>query len=568
MREGRANYPHDMISDPYTREHPMQPAGERKAQPLANGWLWNLICATGIGLVLRAYRLDTQFPIGDEWHAITIATHHGFVEILSSFFSGAHSIPEALYYRALASVGALTERAIYAPFVLIGTAAISLVPCLTSEVIGRRAAAILAWLIALAPLLIFYSRFARPYGIVAILSMIAVWNFERWIKTRSARHLLGYGLAGAFAAYFHVIALPFVVTPIAIMLLGDLFSRRGMAISSRDAARASVSVGLPTVALLGAPAWNSYGGVTDKVGHGNLTIASAFDGYSVLLGGRELPILLIGSALALLGVWALLRDERSRWFAALLLAASAVQVGVVVAAQPLAVEGPHIFARYVIPAQIALLVFIAAGAAHAMKGVPQSMGRAVAATMLVLYFAASSAWILTRYNTQTGLYILASLIAGRPFEQTEYRAWAGRDSSPFYEALARQKPGQVTLVEGPFHIDDYSLVLPQIVHRQRVLGGFSGALCDSSGDMEKLVFDTFRHTQLRNVVDLGDDHSLRQKSVDYVVLHGDAAKRKTELSGCVEHFTRMYGTPVFEDADLVAFAIKKPDLARADGKLQ
>jgi hypothetical protein len=558
-----------MISDPNTREHPMEPAGESKGQPLANGWLWNLICATGIGLLLRAYRLDTQFPIGDEWHAITIATHHGFLEILSSFFSGAHSIPEALYYRALASLGALTERAMYAPFVLIGTAAISLLPWLTSHFTGRRAAAILAWLIALAPLLVFYSRFARPYGIVAILCMIAVWNFARWIETRSVSHLLGYGLAGSFAAYFHVIALPFVVTPIGVMLLRDLFSRSGLAASSRDAALACASVGLPIVALLGAPAWNSYGGVTDKMGHGNLTIASAFDGYAVLLGGRELPILLIGSALALLGIWALLRDERSRRFAALLLAASAVQVGVVVASQPLAVEGPHIFARYVIPIQIALLVFVAAGAAHAMKRLPQSTGWAIAATMLVLYFAASSAWILTRYNTQTGLYILASLIAGKPFEETEYRAWQGRDSSPFYEALARQKsPGQVTLVGGPFHIDDYSLVLPQLVHRQRVLAGFSGALCDSSSGMEKLVFDTFRRTQLRNIVDLGDEQALRQKSVDYVVLHGDAAKRKIELSGCIEHFRHIYGSPVFEGADLVAFAIKKPESPRAGGKLQ
>jgi hypothetical protein len=558
-----------MISDPYTREHPMEPAGERNGQPLANGWLWNLICATGIGLVLRAYRLDTQFPIGDEWHAITIATHHGFREILSSLFSGAHSIPEALYYRALASLGALTEGAMYAPFVLIGTAAISLVPCLTSHFIGKRAAAILAWLIALAPLLVFYSRFARPYGIVAILSTIAVWNFARWIQTRSVRHLLGYGLTGSFAAYFHVIALPFVVTPIAIMLLRDLFSRSGLAVSSRDAALASASIGLPIIALLGTPAWNSYGGVTDKMGHGNLTITSAFDGYSVLLGGRELPILLIGSVLALLGMWALLRNEQSRWFAALLLAASVIQVGVVVASQPLAVEGPHIFARYVIPMEIALLVFISAGAAHAMKRLPQSMGLAIAATMLVLYFAASSAWILTRYNTQTGLYILASLIAGKPFEETEYRAWPGRDRSSFYETLARREsPGHVTLVEGPFHIDDYALVLPQIVHRQRVLAGFSGPLCDSSSGMEKLEFDTFRRTQLRNIVDLGDDHSLRQKSVDYVLLHGDAAKRQIEMSGCIEHFRRIYGSPIFEDKDLMAFAIKKPGLARAGGKRQ
>ena len=545
----------------------MASASERKGPPLANGWLWNLVCATGIGLVLRAYRLDTQFPTGDEWHAITIATHHGFAEILSSFFSGAHSIPEALYYRALAKLGVLTEGGIYAPFLLIGTATISLVPWLTSQLIGRRAAAVLAWLIALAPLLVFYSRFARPYGIVATLCMVALWSFARWNETGSARHLLGYGLAASFAAYFHVIALPFVVTPIAVTLLRDLYARNRLAVTSRNAALAGVSVGLPSIALLGAAAWNSYGGVTDKVGQGKLSIASAFEGYSVLLGSRELPIVLVGSALALLGVWTLLRNERSRWFTALLLAASAAQVAVVVASQPLAVEGPHIFARYVIPVAIALLVFVAAGFAHAARWLPRSVGSAATAAMLVLYFAGTSAWILTRYNTQTGLFILASMIAGKPFEEAEYRAWPGRNASPFYEALSREKsPGQVTLVEGPFHIDDYSLVLPQIVHRQRVLGGFSGALCDPGSGMEKLVFDTFRRTQLRNMVDLADDRALRKKSVDYVVLHGDAVKQRTELAGCIEHYKRLYGTPVFRAADMLVFAITKPEPAGLDGK--
>lgn len=538
-----------------------------------DGWLWSTAGAIVVGFLLRVYRIDTQFPIGDEWHAIIVAVNHGFPEILTSFFGGGHSIPDALYYRALAKVTGLTEMGIYAPSVLAGTAAIGLVPFLTRDVLGRRSSAFLAWLIALAPILLFYSRFARPYGIVATLSMVAICSFVRWDSTRSWRHLAGYGIAAAFAAYFHVIALPFVVTPIAAILFRDLvLLRSGVIRSARSAALASIAVGIPVIALLGAPAWNSSGVVTEKVAQGTLSLHSLFGGYLVLLGSRELPIAMVLSGLALIGSWALIRDRRSRLFTALLLACSAVQLATVVVSQPLAVEEPHIFARYVIPVIFPLLLLSAAGFGFATKRLPRFPSAAIAGVMLALYFVNTSSWILTRYNTETNLYLLGYLIYGKSFQR--FPLDNARHKIPeFYEMLSQKPPGEITIVEAPFHIDDYFLVSYQLLHRQRVLMGITESLCGPGTDLERQVSATYDGTRLRNIVDVSDPQALAERGVDYVVFHRsihaetptlEAGFVDIDVTRCIDNYLRNVGPASFDDGEVIAFAInrRRPGIGR------
>ena len=143
-------------------------------------------------------------------------------------------------------------------------------------------------------------------------------------------------MAGSLAAYFHAIALPFVLAPIAVAVLHDLLSRRlGMAASARNALCAGLAVGVPALVLLGAPVWNSFGVFTDKVAQGVVTPDSVLAVYLVLAGSRELPITLVIAGLALLGTWALVRADKSRWFALLLLAGSAAQFAMVVVSKPI-----------------------------------------------------------------------------------------------------------------------------------------------------------------------------------------------------------------------------------------
>ena len=532
-----------------------------------DGWFWNLAAASLAGCVLRVYRLDTQFPIGDEWHAIIAAANHGFFALLTSFFGGGHAIPDALYFRALSGLGGITEAGIYAPLVVAGSAAIGVVPWLLRDILGRRNAAILAWLIALSPVLILYSRFARPYGMVATLTLVALWGIARWIDTRDWRHLVAYGLAGSVAAYFHAIALPFVLTPIALSVLHDLLLRRlGVAAAARNALFAGLAVGIPTLALLGAPVWNSFGVFTDKVAQGVVTPGSLLGAYLVLAGSRELPIALVIAALALLGAWALVRADKSRWFALLVLAGAAAQFATVMVSKPLAVEGPHIFARYLIPVMFPLLVLAAAGFGHATRRLPGVAAAGIAAALLGYYFVNTSAWILTRYNSQTSLYLHAYLIAGKSFEQ--FAATSARRKLPaFYEMLSHQPAGEVVIVEAPFQVLDFSLVAYQLVHRQRVLMGMAEPLCGRGADLQNQAFIAWSRTRLRNIVDISDPAALAARGASYVVFHRNIRAETSaievgfvdmDMTQCIAHYRDAYGPAVFDDGEVVAFSIRPP----------
>jgi hypothetical protein len=532
-----------------------------------DGWTWNLAAAILAGCVLRVYRLETQFPMGDEWHALIAAAKHGYLALLTSFFGGGHAIPDALYFRALTGLGGITETGIYAPVVVTGIAATGVVPWLLRDTLGGRISAILAWLIALSPVLILYSRFARPYGIVALLTLVAVWGLSRWIDTRARRHLVAYGLAGSLAAYFHAIALPFVLAPIAVAVLHDLLSRRqGMAVSAGNALVAGLAIGFPALMLLGAPVWNSFGVFTDKVAQGVVTPGSMLGVYQVLAGSQELPITLAIAGLALLGTWALVRADRSRRFALLLLAGSAAQLAMVMVSKPLAVEGPHIFARYLIPVMFPLLVLVAAGFGEATRRLPSVAVAGIAAALLGFYFANTIAWILTRYNSQTSLYLHAYLIAGKSFEQFPLTS-ARRKIPAFYDMLSHKPPGEVVIVEAPFQVLDFSLVAYQLVHRQRVLMGMAEPLCGRGVDLQNQAFDAWSRARLRNIVDISDPAALAARGASFVVFHRHIRAETSaievgfvdmDMAPCIAHYRDAYGPAVFDDGEVVAFSVKPP----------
>jgi len=520
--------------------------------------------AAAVGLFLRIYRINTQFPTNDEWHALVAAVNFSFADLLTSFLWGGHAIPHAIYYRALLKLTGITEIGIYVPFALAGTAIVIVVPWLTRDLLGKTASALLAWSIALAPLFLFYGRYARPYAMVAFFSFVALWYFERWRLTRSAPHALGYGVSGALAAYFHVVAIPFVVTPIILSALRDtLVMRRGIGRCLMNAAGPALALGVVLALFIGVPVWNSFSIVSGRAAQGTPTLTSVFDAYRVMVGSREWEAVVIFTALARLGAWAMLRKSESRFFAILLLSASAVQVATVLLTNPVGVEESYVLARYVIAVALVLLVFFAAGFAHAIRNLGK-ISAAAAALVFIAYALNSSAWIVTRYNTETNLYVLAYLLFGKSFERLP-RDFSRHPVPAFYEELARHPAGEMTIVEAPFRYDDAFLISYQLLHRQRVLMGLTEQLCGKGDPYDKPIFDTYKQTRLKNLIDLSDMEALRRREVDYLIFHRSIAAETTlperfsdsdeHVAGCIAQYARTFGRPVFDDGEVVVFAV-------------
>src|SRR6185295_6644154 len=72
-----------------------------------------------------------------------------------------------------------------------------------------------AWLLAVSPMLVLYSRIARSYMPMLLLGGGAVAAFEAFWRTCRPRWAVAYAALAALAVWFHLGAGPLVAAPLA-----------------------------------------------------------------------------------------------------------------------------------------------------------------------------------------------------------------------------------------------------------------------------------------------------------------------------------------------------------------
>src|SRR5206468_10578860 len=87
--------------------------------------------------------------------------------------------------------------------------------------LGSRAAAWLAGLAALSPVLVLYGRIARPYMPVVLCGSAAAAAFLAWWERPRPAMGAAYVVAAALAVWLHLVAAPFVAAPF-LFAAGDL----------------------------------------------------------------------------------------------------------------------------------------------------------------------------------------------------------------------------------------------------------------------------------------------------------------------------------------------------------
>ena len=150
------------MTTPFDSDEP-QPA--RRDLPPAGAWTAASIVAAGlVGTWIRLLGLDRQVLTGDELHGLNGALSRSLGEIASqwTYFGADYSVPLTLITRAAMDAGLPVDEALLrVPALLAGISMIVLLPALWTRSLGASAAALLAWLVALSPLLVLYSRIAR-----------------------------------------------------------------------------------------------------------------------------------------------------------------------------------------------------------------------------------------------------------------------------------------------------------------------------------------------------------------------------------------------------------------------
>jgi hypothetical protein len=177
-------------------------------------WAWSTLPFVLLGIWFRVWDLGQQPVLGDEMHALKSAAGEGATlgTILAERGFPDVSIPLGLWNYLLLNTVGLADWGRRLPMLVSGILFLVLLPHLIQRQLGAQCAIIATGLAALSPVLIVFSRFARPYMPVTLLSLLAL---HFWL-----RHIEGKRYAWSQALLATILGA--ALTPICLPALGSL----------------------------------------------------------------------------------------------------------------------------------------------------------------------------------------------------------------------------------------------------------------------------------------------------------------------------------------------------------
>lgn len=337
------------------------PPPDPEHDPRQRRFLWlALLGSVFAGMGLRIWNLRGQVLGGDELHAVRAAVARTVPEILTTYSLADHSLPLTALYRWLLDHGVpLSELAFRLPSLICGLLALALFPYLFAGRVPRQSALVFAWLGAISPAMVLYSRIARSYLPMVFCGFVAVMAFEAWWRTRSWKWGSAYVLFGALAVWLHLGAAPFVVSPF-LFAAGDLFTRRGeragrvrgLAVLGAALALAFATFLLPARASLERL-------IVRKHQEQTISLGSVWDVLRLQAGTPSHTVAVLFWIAALSGLFLLVRDRRR--LGAFTLTVSLGHLAGLLILSPQGLGQPLILNRYLLPVLPFVLLWVAYG---------------------------------------------------------------------------------------------------------------------------------------------------------------------------------------------------------------
>lgn len=401
-------------------------------------------------------------------------------------------MPLAGLYRLLAWLGVeLSESVLRAPSVVAGLLALLVLPLLAARWGGARVGALLAWLLALSPGLVYYSRIARPYILVVLFGGVAAAAFWRWYRGDGWGFAAGYAVAAALAVWLHPGAAAFVGAPLAFAAIETLWRvvvrrRPGR---RRPAALALVAAGAGLgVALFLVPAWGSFVRILRlRAGQESLT-GELLGDVLLLQAGSARPWIAILFWATALGGLALIARRRPAVAVYTLVLVSAHWAAVTLILEPFRMSRTIVLARYLLVALPVVLLWAAWGLAEVWDRVGKRrrlLGPAIPAAFLAVLALggpyAADPWL--GFGPFAGSHAAAGFHEGPPVLPEE---WV-----PEVYRLLDREPDRGTVVEAPAttvsqHLDAL-IALSRVHGRPVVLGTQRAWLADPRVAFETLI---------------------------------------------------------------------------------
>jgi mannosyltransferase len=348
--------------------------------------LWALAGLTALGIAVRFASLGVQSYHHDEVITAARVIPGSFADMLRQV-RGSESNPPLYYVLAWgwAKAFGTGEVGLRSLSALFGAATVPVGYLIGRELIGKRAGLMAAAIVAVNPMLIWYSQEARSYALLVFFGALALFFFVRALQTRRGRDLALWALASALALCSHYFAV-FAAAIEAVWLMVALRSEWRRVL---PAIGAVVAVGLALLPLIVAQVnpthigWIDHSPLSTRIFASGVSFLAGETGHVIAEPPRErfalIPVVLIGLALLLVAVRGSSRERRGA------VLGLGVGIGVVLFASGVALAGKdYIVERNLLPALIPLATVVAVG--FAVEGARRT-GLAVAALLCAYWLA-------------------------------------------------------------------------------------------------------------------------------------------------------------------------------------
>jgi hypothetical protein len=537
---------------------------DRKAWP----WWIVLFAALGVGAFLRWYQLRSQVLIDDEWHAVRMLVHADAHAIATHFGFADYCIPLTLYYRWLYERGVLDEWLMHLPSLLAGLALLVAAPMLMRKTLALPTRATWTALLAISPALVYFSRTARPYALVAVLSLVALVSFRNWWQgdRRRSAWAVVYVLATFLAGWLHLLSLVFTLWPFAyygLKVLRDCLrvSTRAQALRSllRMLVLALLTVLLLALALV-PPLLNDARSMIAKAGTNSVTLESLYRGILMQFGITQAWLCVLMSVLLIVGVRRLARRDAD--FTALVVSMILVGTTVIALARPAWIVHQAVMVRYSVAVLPFLLLFVAEG----FVGLVERFRIPALAALATIVASAG----LYRAGPFPAMLYSPNQFMGDAVFQFDYDPQANPYTtllelgpvSSFYRNLANLPAGSVTLMETPASFNSNFSAAPwlQAIHRQKLKFALASPVC-GEGDWDEYPY-TATGMRFRSIAKLADVLGGATYGANYLVLHMHAwtlppgiDRPEPDMPACVAKVAERLGEPTYRDDQIVVFAL-------------
>jgi hypothetical protein len=316
-----------------------------------------------LGAAMRFASLGEQSFHHDEVITAGRVIPGSFIDMLKAVKHGESNPP--LYYVLAwgwAKAFGTGEFGLRSLSALFGLATVPVAYCVGAELSSRRAGLIAAALVAVNPMLIWYSQEARSYALLVFFCAVSLLFFARALRTRKGTDLSLWALASALALCSHYFAV-FAVGIEAVWLLVALRSRWRVVLAAVAAVGA---VGLALVPLILAQinpthvGWIERSLLSSRFFQTGVSFLAGETGHVIAEPPREryalLPVIMVGIAWLLVAARGTWRERRGA------LLGATVGLGVALLALVAALVGKdYVVERNLLPALLPLGIAAAIG---------------------------------------------------------------------------------------------------------------------------------------------------------------------------------------------------------------